>query len=302
MFSELYSAYYNAVAEIIKRALNHPLQKNEIRTIVEEYAFGESVLNIEPALKEERWQLLYGDGTTPIKKEPTMPPTVIQKRWAKAISLDPRIQLFQEEPLEFPEVEPLFLPEDICIFDRYSDGDDYENEQYQANFRLILDAIRNHYPLKVHATNRKAEVKQIVILPEYLEYSEKDDKFRVIGSGLRFSETINLGRITYCERYHESVDTKAWKKKAKRTRSVIFELIDERNALERVLLHFAHFEKQAEKIDEKHYKVTVRYEKDDETEILIRILAFGPMVRVIAPQHFINLIKVRLLRQMSCEQ
>ena len=33
-----------------------------------------------------------------------------------------------------------------------------------------------------------------------------------------------------------------------RKRRVIFELEDERNALERVLLHFAHFPKKAEKI------------------------------------------------------
>ena len=50
IFSELYSAYYNAVAQILRAAVDHPLGKGEIRSIVEEYAFGESILNIEPAL------------------------------------------------------------------------------------------------------------------------------------------------------------------------------------------------------------------------------------------------------------
>ena len=66
-------------------------------------------------------------------------------------------------------------------------------------------------------------------------------------------------------------------------------------------MHFAHFEKQAEKLDDKRYKVTVTYDKDDETEIVIRILSFGPMVKVTAPQHFVDLIKERLISQKSCE-
>lgn len=78
---------------------------------------------------------------------------------------------------------------------------------------------------------------------------------------------------------------------------MIFELVDERNALERVLMHFAHLEKQVEKIDERKYQVTLYYDKEDETEILIRVLSFGPMLRVVKPVAFINLIKCRLLDQ-----
>ena len=85
-----------------------------------------------------------------------------------------------------------------------------------------------------------------------------------------------------------------------RPRSVQFELVNRRNALERVLLHFAHFEKQAERIDGQRYKVTIYYDKDDETEMVIRILSFGPMIKVTAPAHFINLIKERLIHQKSC--
>ena len=79
-----------------------------------------------------------------------------------------------------------------------------------------------------------------------------------------------------------------------------FELYDRRNALERVLMHFAHFEKQAEKIAEDKYRVTVSYHKDDEAEIVIRILSFGPMIKVTAPNRFAELIKERLLSQKSC--
>ncbi len=207
IFSELYGAYYRAVAEIIKTALDHPLQKDEMRRLVERYAFHESILYIEPAMTEEKWQLIRQDGTTPIKVPPTMPLTLLQKQWLKAISLDPRIRLFQDESMEFEDVAPLFTPEDIYIFDKYLDGDNYTDETYRKNFRMILDAIKNQYPLMIDTANRKGEATHRVMLPQYLEYSEKDDKFRVHGLGRRFGETVNLGRILKCERYTEKLRT-----------------------------------------------------------------------------------------------
>lgn len=300
IFSELYSVYYNTVAEILKAAIDHPLRKNELRRIVEARAFGESILNIEPSLMEGRWQLLRRDGTTPIQSVPSMPLTMIQKRWLKAISLDSRIRLFQDELMVLPDVESLFTEEDICIFDKYADGDNYRDETYIKNFRRILDAVRNRYPLSIDVLNRRGHRMPIILMPEYLEYSEKDDKFRLIGSGCRFGRTVNLGRIIRCERYTGVNVIGSNERKLQRPRSVQFELVNQRNALERVLLHFAHFEKQAERIDGQRYKVTIYYDKDDETEMVIRILSFGPMIKVTAPVHFINLIKERLLHQKSC--
>lgn len=54
IFSELYSTYYRTVAQILCAATDHLLQKEELRAIVERYAFGESILTIEPALKDAR--------------------------------------------------------------------------------------------------------------------------------------------------------------------------------------------------------------------------------------------------------
>ena len=59
-------------------------------------------------------------------------------------------------------------------------------------------------------------------------------------------------------------------------------------------------EKEAERIDDGHYRLKVRYHKDDETELVIRILSFGPMVKVIEPYSFVELIKNRLAMQKNC--
>ncbi len=300
IFSELYSAYYNAVARIIRTAIDHPIEKSEFRRIVEECAFGESILNIEPAIYEERWQLIRPDGTTNIRNVPDMPLTLIQKRWIKSICLDPRIRLFTDDIPDLPDVDPLFTSDDYTVFDKYSDGDDYEDENYRQNFRLIMDAIRNTYPIKIRVGNRRGKTSDKVIFPRYLEYSEKDDKFRLIASGVPFGGIYNLGRIEYCVRVECGYSPGKMRQHAPVKCKVIFELYDRRSALERVLLHFAHFEKEAEKIDEDKYKVTICYDGDDETEIVIRLLSFGPMVKVIEPESFVDLIKKRLVEQKSC--
>ena len=79
IFSELYSVYYNTVAKVLKEAVKGPLSTGALRKIIDENAFDESILTIEPALKEERWQLLSKDGGTVLKNAPTMPLTTLEK-------------------------------------------------------------------------------------------------------------------------------------------------------------------------------------------------------------------------------
>lgn len=299
LFSELYSAYYKAVAEILKEALSSNLTDKRIAQIAKEHAFGESFITIEESLKNGAWPLLNQDNTTYIQNPPKMPLTVLQKRWLKAIAQDPRIRLFDVQLPDFPEVDPLFGPEDFCVFDKYADGDDYTNEDYIRHFRLILDAVKNRYPLTFQIKNRKGQILYLTAQPEYIEYSEKDDKFRVVTSNYRKGNIINIGRILSCRPGDKQLLSHSYKE-PKRNAKVVLTVIDERNALERVLLHFAHFAKEAERLEDNHYRVTIEYDLDDETEILIRVLSFGPFVKVIAPTGFVELIKERLRMQKSC--
>jgi hypothetical protein len=76
-----------------------------------------------------------------------------------------------------------------------------------------------------------------------------------------------------------------------------FELTDERNALERVMLHFSDCRKETRRLGGSKYLVTLWYMPQDVTEILIRVLSFGPMLRVTEPDSFIALLRERIEKQ-----
>lgn len=65
------------------------------------------------------------------------------------------------------------------------------------------------------------------------------------------------------------------------------------------MLHFSHLEKITERLDEKHYRLQLIYNKSDETEMVIRILSFGPLLRVQEPAGFIELLRHRLRKQLA---
>lgn len=298
IFSELYSAYYNTVAKIITAAFDENTAEKDLDRIVSENAFSESVLTIMPSLKSGKWKLLDNNLRPLLKHQPTMPLTLLQKRWLKAVSLDKRVKLFDVQFPDLSDVEPLFTEDDHRVYDKYSDGDKFDDEDYIGRFRLIYYAIKNDLPIIARFDNRYGKEVTLRFFPKGFEYSEKDDKIRVIMDGCRFRQ-INLGRIINCQLY---TGTEQWNEKPKevRIKELTLQITDERNALERVMLHFAHFEKQAERTGDNRYLLHLKYYATDETEIVIRVLSFGPCVKVISPESFVGLIRERLEEQRGC--
>jgi hypothetical protein len=298
IFSELYSVYYNAVAAILSAVINGEKDEKVLKSIVSKHAFAESALTILPNLKDEKWKLLKRDISTPLKFAPSMPLTTLEKRWLKAIMLDPRVRLFDINIDGLENVEPLFTCDDYYIYDKYMDGDPYYDEGYVSRFRMILRAIREKKPLTIEMVNRRGNIIKMNVTPVRLEYSEKDDKFRLITKGNRFGGTVNLARIVSCKEYSGRVFN-INNPKGSESCCVTLRIYNERNALERCMLHFAHFEKQAERVDDMNYMVHIKYNKGDETEMVIRILGFGPLVEVVEPPLFRELIVDRLVKQKN---
>lgn len=298
LFNEVYGAYYNAVAAILSEAVKGEVTDKRIYEIVRDKAFSESVLTIPAALKDGAWPLIAKDGSTPIKHEPKMPLTELQRRWLKALLSDPRIKLFVIDETGLEDVEPLYKPDVFVYFDRYSDGDDFDDPRYIENFRAILTALREKRKLKIKFKSSRDIEKKLVCVPCRLEYSSKDDKFRLLTFSPKTALTINLGRIKSVKLL-EPYPEEEYKPIEYRKERLVLEVKNERNALERALLSFSHFEKEAEKLDDNRYRLTLFYERDDETELVIRVLSFGPVLRVVEPDFFRAQVYERIKKQQS---
>lgn len=302
LFSEIYNCYFQSVAGILTEAVEKKLTGKRMTEIIRRNAFSESFFVIEDALKSEEWPLVTKDYKTPIKQVPTQPLTILQKRWMKSLLLDTKLQLFAPDNKGLEDVQPLFTPDMFVYFDRYQDSDPYQNENYIANFRIVLEAFSTKKGLQVNFVGRTGREHIVKGKPLHLEYSAKDDKFRLkiipTEGAYRDVTEVNMARILSCYAVEVQMD-ETIPIEPKPSKKVILELTDERNALSRAMLQFSYLEKETEQLEENRYKITLYYDRNDETELLIQILGFGPSLRVVEPQEFIEKIKERLEKQIK---
>ena len=241
------------------------------------------------------------------------PLTSLQKAWLKSLLADSRFRLFftdsQLERLtgELSGTPALFDPEDFYYFDRYADGDPYEEPGYRENFQIILRAMRERKPLFAAYAGGKGRHMTPEVLPCRLQYSPKDDKFRLLGVTVRHGRTslpvvLNLGRIERCHLSRNPVPERFdWIYPGFASQCeepVRIRIANERNALERCMLHFSNYEKQTVyEPDTDTWICSLYYDPADETELLIELLSFGPVIRILGPERFLSQVRERVRRQ-----
>ena len=184
LFSEVYGSYFNVVAKVIEQAINGTLTDKNLYEIVSENAFSESVMNIPTALKSGEWKLITPEYKTPIKHKPTMPLTTLEKRWLKSLLDDPRIKLFDVSAKGLEDVEPLYNRDTFVYFDKYSDGDNFENPEYIRNFRTILNAIKEKRKLIVRFKSHRGKVHTLCVIPHRLESMKKQNEISLLAKWL----------------------------------------------------------------------------------------------------------------------
>lgn len=316
LFSEIYNCYYQIVGRILQEAQTHPVTRKEMEQICTDMGFYESGLYILPRLISGEWKLLApdGGGYRSLADAPqAMPFTRLQRSWIRTLMQDGRFRLFFAED-ELSALERytadagvLWEPGDFHYYDRYRDGDDYASPAYRQHFQTLLTAIRRRQYVHISYQSMKGNRITHHYLPLKLEYSAKNDRFRLLAVPENERHSIHIRIINLCgiteaallpRRDEEDLDFEKMIRKSYYHEPVRLLIRNRRNALERAMLHFSNYEKRTKKIDEDTWECLIYYNSSMETELLIEILSFGPALKVTGPEKFLTQVKDRLNRQM----
>ncbi len=316
LFSEIYGCYFTVVNNILEKACGG-MAREEIENTIQTEGFYDSAFHLVPKLISKEWSFLENiDGKYYTNEKLNLinrPLTTLEIAWVKAILSDRRIALFlsKEEIASLnntlKNTVPLFSHNDFHYTDLALDGDNYESELYQSIFKSILEACTTSKPLQISYENSKGKMFLNTVLPYKITYSSKDDKFRLLGLAVQGDNsfrqvTLNISRMLSVEILEKDLPSDLnMPEEIHNTLSpepITLSISTKRRALERCMLQFASWEKETE-YNEKtdRYICKIYYEKQEETELLIRILSFGPVIKVLGHESFLEQIKERVYKQ-----
>lgn len=326
LFSEIYSCYYQVMRHILCQP--NALCIQDIYGQINSEGFGESMISIIPKLESGAWNLFDRDGELYLSKlSPafTAPLSTLEKSYLKALLADPRIGLFldreQSDALNemLATAEPLWRQEQFCYYDRFTDGDPYpspfpgtgrcgpfQGQRYRQNFRTLLKAQKQKTYVDLDYTSPAGTRVHHYYVPARLEYSVKNDKFRLLalkdsGNGRMRLDILNVARIQSVrptdKTLSSGIDLNSLIRNSYYKEPLTLHIANKRNALERAMLHFANYEKNTAKIDDNTYECLIYYNQSMETELLIEVMSFGPMLKVIGNEKFLNSLRSRLEKQ-----
>ncbi|MDE5931852.1 MAG: WYL domain-containing protein, partial [Lachnospiraceae bacterium] len=207
LFSEIYSCYYQVMRHLLSN--RSAISMQDIRAQISAEGFEESLLSIIPKLESGAWNLFDRDGELYLSKlnaPPMAPVSDLEKSYLKALLSDFRINLFLEpEQLEtlhgmLSDVMPLWKPEQFYYYDRFAGGDPYDDKTYRENFRFLLQAQKNRQYVDIDYNAPNGNRVHHHYVPARLEYSVKNDKFRLLalkntGNGKMRLELLNIARM-----------------------------------------------------------------------------------------------------------
>ncbi len=316
IFSEIYGTYFRIASRLLEK---ESCDEKAVRDEIARSGFRDSVLFLPQKLipGAEDWGLFRRaeDGRL-VRITRNAPPHIItklQKMWLKAKLSDPRTRLFMDDDTisrldgYLSDVTPLYRPGHFRVTDRYADSDDITDEKYISNFRAVLDAVKHRRIMYIEFVSGRGNTIRGRFVLLKTEYSPKNGKFRAYcyllrNDRKRSSGIINIGRITKIEdtgrvfRTDISPDDYFAARRCKEP--AVIKVTTERNGVERFMMEFASYEKHTVRdLGTGEYTVELWYDEQDETEVLIRLLSFGPVIEILAPAGLREQAAERIRRQ-----
>lgn len=317
LFSEIYNCYFQVVKTLIES--NRAISMSETEHRIKSMGFEESIFYLLPKLTDDEWGFFETRNNKLVSRlspDFFLPFSNLQKAYIKSILLDEKMKLFltDAEVASIDEllkdIEPLYKPDCFYYTDRFSDGDDFSSPDYRRIFQALLSAIKEQRYMEISYSSPKGSSTTHRCIPCRLEYSVKNNRFRLLAvdktkRGTNRLLQLNLGRIIDItptdELQKKKINLNHLIKRSYYKEPVTLIIKNQRNALERAMLQFANYEKHTRKIGENTYECLIYYNKNVETELLIEVLSFGPMIQVVGNEDFLNQLKERLRLQRALD-
>lgn len=287
LFHKIYSVYFKTVSRILEQLSQKKtaLSAKDINQIIKTNAFpsdAKSSKEQEAALLTKLQEcgilILNEDGLYESELcNIIRPQTTLEKQWLITMQNRRTFSLFAD-PNKLPQpwldakknTQPMYTADNFTLFDKFTDGDDYTNELYKEIFRSLLQAIKEHkyVSFQYYTNNEQKSCKIDRIIPVKLEYSPKNDKFRLLAfteehlklaynsrdlkNATITQQIFNLSNFQSSCQLHEALTAEDMAKLKQVTAKfnnqpksiAVIELVDSRNALQRALIAFSDYQKE----------------------------------------------------------
>lgn len=244
------------------------------------------------------------DGEATFYKD-IFPLTIAERRWLASILTDEKCTVFLceetiRELLVFIDAKP-FLTDRVVFYDRPCS---MNNERLQEHLGACLSAIREGKKVLVRYMSRSGAA-EIAAAPSYIEYSKREDTFRVVLETQDDGESearagtvaIDAGKIQVIAAINSENATKPMPREADATnrRELKINFVDAKNLAERLFTEMAPWDRQTAKMEKKvsfydsldetdksydQFVMQLRYDDADIEKLVEKMLAVGPYLRL----------------------
>ena len=247
-----------------------------------------------------------------------IPLSTLEIRWLKTIihDKDNRIALFMsaQEIAVFenllnqyaPTLSPLPMGK-IVFFDRFHFLEN-KTKHTAAVLSNILEGIYDQKTVNIKYHTMKNRVMIGEFRPIVLEFSKRNNRFQGFFQecGSNRIYTMNVSRIETVDETDTSFDYTSAEQallafREENTTSVTVEFYDVRNIADRILTEFSPWKKLCSyNCTTELYTLTIFYQKQDEVDLVVRLLGYGGNIRFTDKEHPIfKEIQSRMNRQMD---
>ena len=287
-YKKIINSFIESTVELDKESNDHLLFKRQL-----EYFADCFVCNGEK---------IYAPAELPKSVYDLVPLSTGEIQWLNNILNSPKARLFLSEGeigallKKYAVNEKMFDIYKVNCFNLHRENCGfYETKRSSEIFSEILKAIKEKKKIKIKYDSiyEKKEYNEIYC-PLGIEYSKRDDTFRIITACGKDFFVLNLERILECKIIDKSFKKEKYKNiieqsRDSQKRKITIKFADKKNVPDRILTEFAPFKKVCV-FDKKTqtYIMELWYDETDTFEIAIRILSYGRSVFIVTDEGYVR--------------